>query len=801
LATLLIGDFRGKQLQQLKNSNDYTFIVDDRADCSWLSSGVAPQLPLYSLDKANVVITLGFNDCVYSCVWETFKLDEIINDYITTINKLIEDYPSFTFYVCSINPIDSGYPFAEHNNGLIQQSVLDKKIKLFNTKVKETCAATFINCYNYLTSTGFSTRDGVRYTADTCNSVLSYIDSHLENLGGTLFKPRLTAPVVNSDDIESDLYWISTQYGGLNPFPLPVEHSKSAGDTLPNCTAYAWGRFYELLGSEPTLSLDNAEYWFLKDGKHGYGNDGYSRGTTPALGAIMCWQNGDIGNDPDVDGSDAGHVAVVEQINPDGSIVTSESGWRSASYWWTKTRTKGADGNWDGGTNYKFQGFIYCPTTSTITKDEIRSDNSWSVFTVDDHMKTNAKYIWQYFGARGWTMNAVAGLLGNLQSESGMSPGIWESIVEGSIIKADGTHELNSAVLDSYKATNGRYPGYGLVQWTPYTKYTDWCKKDGRNLNFWEMDSQLERINWEAENRYQWALPDYNKNFEYKGKNFADLTFKNFISSTESAGWLAAAFAFCYERPASSVPKNGERDTLAATRAKRGENWYSFLNSLPPISADKSIAIEDVRVVELGSTHIQVAFLARNVKKASFALDDKAPSDLIELSEDFVKFDVNNLIPNKNYTLSLVAEGDGETKIIKKLSFKTLQSFPESIKKIELAAKDAKLPNDTLQLTTSPSQPDFGYWGTTENKNCGYTIQLIVNGNIKKEKEVGSLPKTFTISAYFNHKVKVGDIIQIGIRTWVKDDVGKKVYDSNFVKASNSICMIVKPVVAYLNID
>ena len=92
LATLLIGDFRGKQLQQLKYSSDYTFIVEDTAECSWFSASAIESLPLYSLDKANVVIMLGFNDCVYSCVWEdTFNLDVRINSYVNTINKLVED--------------------------------------------------------------------------------------------------------------------------------------------------------------------------------------------------------------------------------------------------------------------------------------------------------------------------------------------------------------------------------------------------------------------------------------------------------------------------------------------------------------------------------------------------------------------------------------------------------------------------------------------------------------------------------------------------------------------------------------
>jgi surface antigen len=45
----------------------------------------------------------------------------------------------------------------------------------------------------------------------------------------------------------------------------------------------------------------------------------------------MVWQKG-----PTLSYTDgAGHVAVVEQINDDGSIITSESGYGCASAFWT----------------------------------------------------------------------------------------------------------------------------------------------------------------------------------------------------------------------------------------------------------------------------------------------------------------------------------------------------------------------------------------------------------------------------------------------------------------------------------
>ena len=81
---------------------------------------------------------LGFNDCLYSCVFDTaFNINSVITDYISTIDALIKDYPDFTFYICSINPIDCDYPFVAHKEGAVPKNVLTEKIVEFNTKMKE----------------------------------------------------------------------------------------------------------------------------------------------------------------------------------------------------------------------------------------------------------------------------------------------------------------------------------------------------------------------------------------------------------------------------------------------------------------------------------------------------------------------------------------------------------------------------------------------------------------------------------------------------------------------------------------
>ena len=68
-----------------------------------------------------------------------------------------------------------------------------------------------------------------------------------------------------------------------------------------------------------------------------------------------------------------------------------------------------------------------------------------------EEMQNNAVLIWNYFKSQGWTLNSVAAMLGNMQSESTINPGIWENL---------------DPIISN---------GYGLVQWTPSTKYSEWA--------------------------------------------------------------------------------------------------------------------------------------------------------------------------------------------------------------------------------------------------------------------------------------------------------------------------------------
>lgn len=166
----------------------------------------------------------------------------------------------------------------------------------------------------------------------------------------TMFAPRLTRPTAGNR------YYIRTTSGGYSP-AIKGSPTDQDCDVLANCVGYAWGRFHEIASTSKSMfDPVNAENIFANAKEHGL-----TTGAEPKLGALIVWQKGAT-----LSGSDgAGHVAVVEQINADGSIVTSESGYNASKPFWTQNREKGS-GNWGQSADYRFLGFVYQPESIDV---------------------------------------------------------------------------------------------------------------------------------------------------------------------------------------------------------------------------------------------------------------------------------------------------------------------------------------------------------------------------------------------------------------------------------------------------
>lgn len=142
-------------------------------------------------------------------------------------------------------------------------------------------------------------------------------------------------------------------------------------------------------------------------------------------------------------------------------------------------------------------------------------------------------------------MKPLCAMLGNMVQESTINPGLWQN----------------------FNANNTK-TGFSLVQWTPASKYLDWCKKEGLTPQY--MDSALLRIDWERENEGgesdQWIPLS----------QFGKMSFTDFFGNTESLDLdeLTECFMRCYERPA-------EQYANLAKRKQWAEYYWNRFNNLP----------------------------------------------------------------------------------------------------------------------------------------------------------------------------------------------------------------------------
>ena len=163
-----------------------------------------------------------------------------------------------------------------------------------------------------------------------------------------MFQIRLTRPEAGNK------YYIRKASGGWSPCiqgkPLDPELN-----VLANCVGYAVGRFNEIgkYGACRYLGSVNAENMAAL---------ARSQGLTvlrePTPGGCMVWAKGAAGNSSD----GAGHVAIVEQVNTDGSIITSESGY-GYKVFYTSVRS-GA--NWGESSAYQYLGCIVNPAVYEV---------------------------------------------------------------------------------------------------------------------------------------------------------------------------------------------------------------------------------------------------------------------------------------------------------------------------------------------------------------------------------------------------------------------------------------------------
>lgn len=151
-------------------------------------------------------------------------------------------------------------------------------------------------------------------------------------------------------------------------------------------------------------------------------------------------------------------------------------------------------------------------------------------------MQNNATEFYIYFINYGATLEAICGMLGNIQKESTLNPGIKQ----GSSISL----------------------GWGLIQWSPSTVLTNWCKTYG--YNWYDGAAQCDRISCEGEGT-KGASGYWLPTSEYP------YSWSEFLALTDVA---EATKAYLYER---------ERAGIEALdlRLQYANEWYSYFTGSP----------------------------------------------------------------------------------------------------------------------------------------------------------------------------------------------------------------------------
>lgn len=188
-------------------------------------------------------------------------------------------------------------------------------------------------------------------------------------------------------------------------------------------------------------------------------------------------------------------------------------------------------------------------------------------------MVDNAAMIYAALARRipGLTLEAVAGICGNFVGESGLDPSVWQH--------GHTAWNLNDSAL-----------GYGLAQWTPWTKYMRWVnRQNGLDDSGWTSDDyrQHQSLYMQGDTQCARIVYEYNNGLQYarNGSLERPLTFHEFVVSTESPEYLAKVWAYSYEVPGISPTISGAWNwENQKHRASNARDIYEALGGVAPPS-------------------------------------------------------------------------------------------------------------------------------------------------------------------------------------------------------------------------
>ena len=202
-----------------------------------------------------------------------------------------------------------------------------------------------------------------------------------------------------------------------------------------------------------------------------------------------------------------------------------------------------------------------------LTTDTGGSMGTTDTSGISSKQQHNATKIYNYFSALGWSLSAIAGMLGNMQVESWLSPAFIQQNSNTNSLPNRGANlsDVPNSVMLSYY--NGE-KGLGLVQWNGYTSTSPAGQKlvsfaERYNLIWYDGDTQCYRI-----------LREYETNIQFQRTTISGYTWtwNNYINTEKTPEEAAEAWRRCYERGG---------DSSVNRRKVNARYWYDYFYDSP----------------------------------------------------------------------------------------------------------------------------------------------------------------------------------------------------------------------------
>lgn len=209
-------------------------------------------------------------------------------------------------------------------------------------------------------------------------------------------------------------------------------------------------------------------------------------------------------------------------------------------------------------------------------------NTGFQVWLTESQSIENAQMIVNdlYVDSKDWTKESLSAMIGNMRHESSVNPNMYEYGYDWSADR-----------------------GYGLVQWTPRSKFWDWAT--GAGLDPEKPESQLARIDYETKNNIQW-IPR---------SSYESMTFTQFRTNSGdwSVDYLTESFTWGYERPLESAGLESMPERKAfANKVFNELDWSKGGGTTDPENPTEpdftTVINEAVAIVEAGKTSLEDGF-------------------------------------------------------------------------------------------------------------------------------------------------------------------------------------------------